>query len=264
MTGHGDPDLLGARNPRMQRVRRLSTSRRTRASEGAFVVEGPTLVSDALDAGVVLAEVFHEPGAPADLLERARQRPGCQVVAVRSGVLAAVGDAVTSQGVLGVAAMPEHGLDDIAASAAVLVLSDVADPGNAGTLVRAAEAAGLGAVVFTAGAVDPWSPKVVRASAGSVLRVPVVRLGDPVEVLTELHRRHRPCIGTRAIDADDYTVAHLPAGGAIVLGNEAHGVDPAVAGLIDSWVRIPMAGRVESLNVAMAGTLLAFEVARRG
>ncbi|HET6664687.1 MAG TPA: hypothetical protein VFG94_10535, partial [Acidimicrobiales bacterium] len=84
MTGHGDPDLLGARNPRMQRVRRLSTSRRTRASEGAFVVEGPTLVADAIDAGVTLVEVFHEPGAPADLLARARQRPGCAVVAVRS------------------------------------------------------------------------------------------------------------------------------------------------------------------------------------
>jgi TrmH family RNA methyltransferase len=264
MTGHGDPALLGARNPRMQRVRRLSTSRRTRAAEGAFVIEGPTLVGDAIEAGVALQEVFHEPGAPGDLLERARRRGGCDVAAVRSGVLAAVGDAITSQGVLAVADIPEHRLDDIPDTAAILVLAEVADPGNAGTLVRAAEAAGLGAVVFTAGSVDPWSPKVVRASAGSVLRVPVVRSDQPAGLLAELRSRHRTCIGTRATDAADYTVAELPAGAAIVLGNEAHGVDPAVSDLIDVWVRIPMAGKVESLNVAMAGTLLAFEVARRG
>jgi TrmH family RNA methyltransferase len=264
MTGHGDPGLLGARNPKMQRVRRLSTSRRTRASEGAFVIEGPTLVGDALDAGVTLREVFHEPGAPDELLERARRRDGCEVVAVRSGVLAAVGDAVTSQGVLAVADLPEHRFDDIPGTAALLVLSEVADPGNAGTLVRAAEAAGLGGVVFTAGSVDPWSPKVVRASAGSVLRIPVLRSGEPAAVLSELRSRHRTCIGTRAADAADYTVAELPTGSAIVLGNEAHGVDPGVGDLIDTWVRIPMAGSVESLNVAMAGTLLAFEVARRG
>jgi TrmH family RNA methyltransferase len=171
---------------------------------------------------------------------------------------------VASQGILAVAAIPHHGLDDVPRDRAVLVLVGVADPGNAGTLIRVAEAAAFGAVLFTAGSVDPWSPKVVRASAGSVLRVPVFSTGEAHAVLDDLRDRGRRRIGTRAVDAVEYTEVAFPPGVAIVVGNEAHGLDPALDAHLDEWVRIPMAGAVESLNVAMAGTLLAFEVARRG
>jgi TrmH family RNA methyltransferase len=238
-------ERLGAKNPRVQWVRRLATSRRFRAEAGAFVIEGPTLVADAIAAGVELREVFVEPGVD------------FEGTPVQEGVLSKVGDAVTSQGVLAVASIPPpRPYDD----RPVLVLVDVADPGNAGTLVRAAEAADFGAVRFTAGSVDPWSPKSVRSSAGSMLRVPVASGGEAEAVLAEVRATGRRCIGTRMADAPSYVDADLT-DAAIVLGNEAHGLPADLP--LDGWVRIPMAGAVESLNVAMAGTLLCFEVARR-
>jgi TrmH family RNA methyltransferase len=227
-----------------------------------LVVEGPVLLADALAAGIAVTEVLHEPDAPAGLLERAGAA-GAEVLAVHAGVLDGVGDAVASQGVLAIATAPRWSLEDVEPGAPVLVLAGVADPGNAGTLVRVAEATALGAVVLTAGSVDAWSPKVVRASAGSVLRVPVVTAGETREVLDALRAGGRRTLGTRADDAPAYTEADLPPDVALVLGNEAHGLGPEVAHHVDGWVRIPMAGQVESLNVAMTGTVLAFELARR-
>lgn len=232
----------------MQWVRRLATSRRSRVEAGAFIVEGPTLVAEALASGLEVREVFVEPDADFD------------GTPVQAGVLDRVGAAVTSQGVLAVVSIPApKPLGD----GPVLVLVDVADPGNAGTLVRVAEAADFGAVRFTAGSVDPWSPKSVRSSAGSMLRVPVASGGEAVAVLAEVQATGRRCIGTRMADAPSYVDADLSGPVAIVLGSEAHGLPADLDPHLDGWVSIPMAGRVESLNVAMAGTLLCFEVARR-
>ena len=253
MPGPAEP--LGGKNPKLQQVRRLASSRRTRASEGRFVVEGPTLVADASAAGLV-DEVFVEEGVE---LVLDTDRP---VHRVRAGVLDKVGDAVTSQGVLAVARTPEAAVDSLAGDRPVLFLAGVADPGNAGTLVRVAEAAGCGGVVFPDGSVDPWSPKVVRASAGSVLRVPVVTGGDPVELLSGL-AASRPVVGTRAVDAAPYRAADLAQGSVVVLGSEAHGIGPELGALVATWVRIPMEGGAESLNVGVSGALLAFELAAR-
>lgn len=265
--------MLGARNQHVQRARRLVTSRRARAADGAFVIEGPVLVGDALDAGVALQAVLHEPGAPAPLLARAAGA-GALVLEVRPGVLDGIGDVATSQGVLAVATIPAQAigragvddlrdLDDLDDAAPLFVLAGVADPGNAGTLLRVAEAAGIGGVILTLSSVDPWSPKVVRASAGSVFRVPVLDVAvEAGAVLDHLRGAGRRCLGTRGRDAPAHTAVELPPDVVIVLGNETHGLDDAVAH-VDGWIRIPMAGRVESLNVAMAGTVLAFELARR-
>lgn len=255
---------LGVRNPRVQRLRRLATSRRSRAEAGAFLVEGPTLVAEALAApAVVVQEVFVEagPSGGLDALDGLGGLGGIPVTPVRPGVLDRVGDAATSQGVVAVAAIPAP--RPLPAAGPVLVLVGLADPGNAGTLVRVAEAADFGAVRFTAGSVDPWSPKSVRASAGSMLRVPVTCGGEAEAVLAEVQATGRRTIGTRTADAPSYVDADLAGDVALVLGSEAHGLPTGLDAHLDGWVRIPMAGRVESLNVAMAGTLLCFEVARR-
>lgn len=248
---------LGPNHPAVGRLRRLGADGRFRRAEGVFVVEGPTAVAQALDAGVDVEAVFVEgDGPPIDL-------SGRTVHHVADGVLRRATDAVTSQGVAAVVRRPGASLADVPAGRPLLVLVGVADPGNAGTLVRSAEAAAIGAVLFTAGSVDPWSPKAVRSSAGSVLRVPVISGGEAGVVLEEVRATGRERVGTRAGDAPAHTEADLPVDAALVLGNEAHGIPAALEPHLDSWVRIPMAGRVESLNVAMAGTLLCFEVARR-
>lgn len=217
------------------------------------MIEGPTLVADALAAGVRLLEVYAEPSASVPR--------GVDPTLVEPGALAAVTDAVSSQGIAAVAPLPATGLPG---RGPVLVCVGVSDPGNAGTLVRSAEAAGFGAVRFTDGSVDPYAPKCVRSSAGSLFRISVSRGGEASAVLDEVAASGRRRIGTRADAPTSLFDADVSGAVAVVVGGEAHGLPADVAGHVDEWVSIPMAGRTESLNVAMAGTLLCYEVLRRG
>jgi TrmH family RNA methyltransferase len=142
--------------------------------------------------------------------------------------------------------------------AALVVVADrLADPGNLGTVLRSAEAAGVDAVVLTAGTVDPFNPKVVRASAGSLFHVPVVAPAS----LPDVRRAGLRLLGTSSHRGTSHTAVDWRGRVAIVLGDEAHGL-PADAP-VDGWVRVEHRGRAESLNVAMAATVLCFEAARR-
>jgi len=257
-------DPIGARHHSLQRLRRLSRRRSARTDEGAFVIDGPTLLADALAAGVAIDEVVAEPGCPDDLLDRATAA-GATVRRAAEGLLARATDTVTPHGVAAVARLPRLAATDALATAGplALVLVGVGDPGNAGTLLRSAEAAGAGAVVFCDGSVDPYSPKCVRASAGSVLRLAVARKGDSGGVLAGCAERGLRTVGTLARDGVPYDEADLARPTALVLGSEAHGLPAEVAAAVDLAVTIPMAGRAESLNVAMAGTVLCFESLRR-
>jgi len=167
-------------------------------------------------------------------------------------VLERVASTETPQPVLGVVAMRTATIPPQATF--VLVADRLMDPGNAGTIVRSAEAAGAAAVVFTPGSVDPYNPKVVRASAGSLFRVPVLEA-----TLADLAAFRR--LGTSSHRGDLYTDPVYHGRIAVVVGNEAHGLDDDAA--VDQWITIPHAGRAESLNVAMAATVIAFEVARQ-
>lgn len=246
----------------MTNLRRLSGRRRARLEAGRFVVDGPTLVAEALDAGTELVEVYAEPGAPLEVLDAARAA-GVPVRSVAAGVLAKVTSPVTPQPMAALAVLPEAPGDEVLRGL-VLVLVAVADPGNAGTLLRVAEAAGATAVVSCADAVDLWSPKAVRASAGSVFRVPVVVESTAAEAVRRLRAAGMTTVATTVdlYDVDLYDV-DMRGDVAVLLGNEAHGLPADVVADADLAVRIPMAGRVESLNVAMTGTVVAFEAARQ-
>jgi TrmH family RNA methyltransferase len=140
---------------------------------------------------------------------------------------------------------------------------DVRDPGNAGTVLRSAEAAGAGGVIFCDGSVDVFNPKTVRASAGALFHVPVVAGGDPAGVLDELGRAGLRRLGTAARGGQAYTDVDMTGPVAIVLGNEAHGLSVDVAGRLDGSITIPMAGKADSLNVGMAAAVICFEAARQ-
>ena len=261
-------DLIGARHPSIRRLRRLSRRRSSRSDEGLFVLDGPVLVAEALDAGVTVDEVVAEPGAPADLLARAAGA-GATVRSAPPGTLAGATDTTTPQPVAAVARLADASVDEALAAAGplALLLVGVADPGNAGTLLRSAEAAGAGAILFTDGAVDPYGPKCVRSSAGSLFRLAVVRSAGAAEVLAACHRAGARTFATvahgpaPAYDAVDLSGAAGTA--VVVLGAEAHGLPAEVAAAVDTAVTIPMAGRTESLNVAMAGTVVCFEALRQ-
>lgn len=256
---------LSARNPRIQRLGRLARRPGERAEQRALLVEGPVLLGSALDAGAAIDEVFVDEAAierpsVAEVLDRLD--PTVVSWVVPAGVLDRVGDAATSQGTIAVVGWEPAPLPEPGAAPFVVVLAEVGDPGNAGTIVRAAVAAGAGAVVV-AGGVDPSNPKVVRSSAGALFAVPVSVSDDPADALDSLGAAGYRIVGTVVRDGTPYDRADLGVPLAVVLGNEAHGLAPSLVERLDEAITIPMAGPTESLNVAMAGTIVCFEVLRR-
>ena len=249
----------------MQRLRRLSGRRAARLEEGRFVIDGPTLLAEALRAGVVVEEVFTA-GDHEDVVEAAAAK-GAIVREVRADVLERATDTVTPQGIAAVAVRFEVTIDEAIDAMRVgplgLVLVDVGDPGNAGTLVRAAEAAGAAAVLFCGGSVDPSNGKCVRASAGALFHVPIAMEGEVEGVLERLGELAVHRVATVIEGGVPYDTVDLAGPVAIVLGSEAHGLAASTLSAVDERVSIPMVGRSESLNVAMAGSVLCFESLRQ-
>jgi TrmH family RNA methyltransferase len=234
--------------------------RSLRSTDRAFVLEGAKVIGEALDAGIALEAVFAAPEAPHALLQRALDA-GVRVHPLQAGVIERVADTVTPQPVMAIAPWVDVPLGDVRAADFLVVCVDVRDPGNAGTVLRSAEAAGASAVVFCDGSVDVFNPKTVRASAGSLFHVSVVNGGPVTDVLSTLGTWGVRRLGTVAHDGVAYDEVDLTAPVALVLGNEAHGLPVGLE--LDGAVTIPMAGSGESLNVGMAAAVICFEVARQ-
>jgi TrmH family RNA methyltransferase len=249
----------------VRRLRRLLNQRSARRDEEAFVVEGRNVVEAALDAAADVEALYAAPEADTvcgDLLGRAGAA-GLAVFRLAPGTLERISDTVTPQPVLAVARRKAPPLASLSGADLVVVGVDVRDPGNAGTLLRSAEAAGAGGVVFCRGSVDVTNPKTVRASAGALFHVPVVEGGEPQEVLRVLGELGLRRIGATAHGGarPDRTDFIRPV--ALVFGNEAWGLPPEVEADLDEQVTIPLAGRAESLNLGMAASVLLFEARRQ-
>jgi TrmH family RNA methyltransferase len=190
---------------------------------------------------------------------------GVPVHALKEGVLEKLGSTRTPQPVLAVASCPVPIALDAIGLGLVVVTVDVQDPGNLGTIVRSAEAAGASALVVGRGAhgVDPWNPKVVRGSAGAVLGLPVVTVDDPPAALGTFRARGFRTVGADGSASTVYTDVDLTGAVALVIGSEAHGLPAAIGAELDAVVAIPMAGATESLNVGVAASILMFEAARQ-
>ena len=257
---------LAFNNQRVQQLRRLNRRRSARHDEGRFVVEGPVLVAEAVAAGWECEAQFV--AAEADGASPSGIDGAGAVFELADGVLDRVASTETPQNPIAIVRMRDHGPVEelLAAASFVVVLDNIADPGNLGTILRSAEASGADLVVLTPGSVDPYNPKVVRASAGALFYLPVVEA-----TLDDVMASGLTTIGTTSHDAAGRTIeAHteLDFTGrvALVMGNEAGGLPDEwtdTVGPIRRWVTIPHVGRSESLNVAMATTVLAFEVARQ-
>ncbi|HEX9530381.1 MAG TPA: RNA methyltransferase [Acidimicrobiales bacterium] len=259
---------MAYRHQRVQRLRRLLQRPATRQAEGAFVIEGAKLLAEALDAGVRVESVYLEPVAEpgssglAALADRALA-DGARVFTLAGDVMARVADTTTPQPVMAVVETVTAGLEELKGAKLVLVLADVRDPGNAGTVVRCAEAAGAEGVVFCRGSVDVYNPKTVRASAGSLFHVRVVVGGGPLDVLDRMGGWGMQRLAAVARTGRAHTEADLTRPTAFLLGNEAGGLDPASVAACDDTISIPMVGRAESLNVGMAAAVLCFEATRQ-
>jgi TrmH family RNA methyltransferase len=241
-------------NTRVKETRKLSR-RSVRAERRLFLADGPNAVAGALEAPDRVVEVFATPEATEQYADLAALAPSWTVVDDRA--LASLSDSVTPAGVVAVCRFLDVPLSTVASPRLVAICADVRDPGNAGTVIRCADAAGADAVVLAGDAVDLYNPKTVRASVGSVFHLPLVVERDPVAAIEAAR-----AAGLQVLATDGAGEVELAFGDRLLarptawlFGNEARGLPADLTGRADRVVRIPIHGRAESLNLSTAAAL---------
>ena len=253
--------ITSTKNPKVAKVARLH-KRAMRDEDGRFLVESSQVALEALEAGVV-ESLLHVPGGGDAVVLRAREA-GVPIETVAEHVMGHLTSTVTPQDALAVARFIDRPLEEIPADARMVpVLCSVRDPGNAGTILRSADAAGADAVIFAGTSVDLYNPKTVRASAGSLFHLPVVRGVSSEQAVAYLRAQGAQVLATAADGEESLYETDLSVPTAVLFGNEAWGLEPEVRALADRVVRIPIQGKAESLNLAAAAVLVMFESARR-
>jgi RNA methyltransferase, TrmH family len=231
-----------------------------RRREARFLAEGPNLVEAALRRGLV-SEVFVTESASARF---GSMLTDVQVHLVTERAAKVLSETVTPVGLVAVCSVPEVGLDDVLADAPrlVAVAVEISEPGNAGTLIRIADAMGADAVVLAGHSVDPYNGKCLRASAGSIFSIPVVAEPDAVRTVTALGEAGLQVLATTVDGEVSLDDADLSGPTAWLFGPEAHGLPPDLAEMATHRVHIPMPGNSESLNVASAAAICLYQSAR--
>ncbi|WLW56361.1 TrmH family RNA methyltransferase [Streptomyces sp. YU58] len=263
------PELISPRSPRVSAARRLA-KRNFRGKERLFLAEGPQAVREAAGHKDTLVELFATVEAAeryADIIGEARA-VGARVHLASEDVIADISTTVTPQGLVGICRFLDTPFEEILAARPqlVAVLANVRDPGNAGTVLRCADAAGAEAVVLTDASVDLYNPKAVRASVGSLFHLPVavgVPVEDAVDGLRQAGVRILAADGAGTDDLDDELDRGTMGGPtAWVFGNEAWGLPEETRALADAVVRVPIHGKAESLNLATAAAVCLYASAR--
>ncbi len=264
---------LTERSPRVAAAHRLL--RRPRRTEaGEFLAEGAQAVAEAIAAvarvGGVVRELYMTKAAGARHVElvRAAFAAGIEVTEVTERAAASLSDTVSPQGLVARCAIVDASVGDVLAAEPrlVAVLVETNDPGNAGTIIRLADAAGADAVIFAGHSVDPFNPKAVRASTGSLFHLPIAHSADPLVLLAELSAAGLSLLattGTAGTDLDTATddgILDLPT--AWIFGSEAHGLPEGVLAAADETVNVPIYGAAESLNLATAAAICLYASAR--
>ena len=271
-------------NKRIKYIRSLLEKGGIRKKNHSFVVEGIKLVDEALEYGnvldIIVSESLYHEIVSGDLTRNGllsdngkhiikQVKQGTSLTVVSDAVFKSVSETITPQGVIAVVDMPESGLlegdylkkaYEKSGKIKLLVLEDTADPGNLGTIMRTAEAAGVTGVIMGKGTVDIFNPKVVRSTMGSIFRLPFSYVDDLKAVILGLKRDGISFYATHLKGKESYRDISYSDKAGILIGNEARGLSDEIANLADTYVIIPMQGKVESLNAAVAAALMMYEV----
>lgn len=232
------------------------TLKKHRDKEGLYLIEGPNLVEEAIKCGAKIRSILmsedYEPGFSLE---------GNDIYFLGNRLFSKVSLTETPQGIMAIVEKPDNNFAELG-EGNVLVLDKLQDPGNIGTMIRTADAAGYKAVILVKGSGDCFSPKVVRSAAGSLFRVPIIYVEDYLE-LEELLRRSGKRIIATGFDTDRYYYdVDLKHDVALVIGNEGNGVSQELFCMADEIVKIPMSGNIESLNAAVSAGILMYESIR--
>lgn len=257
-------ELTGLQNPQVKAAAELK-QKKYRQQQGLFLAEGLRTVEEAVASKTVVS-IFYtaiEDDRTRSVLEEAAAQQ-LKLYCVSDAVMKKIADTDTPQGIIAVCKMQNVTLDKLFSKGEMLLVLDrVGDPGNLGTMLRTADAAGIGGVVLLKGCVDIYAPKTVRSSMGSLFHVPVVSGIGEDNFIAEAKDAGYELLVTSLEGADNLYKADLGGRIAFVMGNEAGGVSANLLERADKRVFIPMAGRAESLNVAMAAGVVMFEALRR-
>ena len=254
--------ITSVSNAKIKNVMQLNQKAKARREQGLFVAEGRKMFLEAPESWVSQVFISETVSRDGELMSRAEKYP-CEIV--KDSVFRQMCDTKTPQGILTVLKLPSWSEEEVLAgeNPLVMVLEDLQDPGNAGTILRTGEGAGVSGVFLTKTCVDITNPKVIRSTMGSVLRVPFVYAPDLKEACEQmkkagirLYAAHLK--GMHNYDQEDYTKAT-----GFLIGNEAKGLTDEMAAIADTYIKIHMAGQVESLNAAVASSVLMFEAARQ-
>jgi TrmH family RNA methyltransferase len=266
------PRLITSRQNEIYRFLKALTEPHTRKKHKAFLLEGATFIAEALEEDeawavltVVLTPEFSETERGQRIISEA-QRKRVQVVLMAPALFEEISGTETPQGVIAAVRQPQaerlEGLK-IPAVATALVLEGLQDPSNVGAVVRVADAVGALLVLYTKGTADPYAPKAVRASAGSLLHVPVVPVNSVSEALSWLKANRFQIVGTVPEGGKSVFEANFSDQVAVFIGNEAKGLSEEAKRSVDLLVTIPMVGKAESLNVTVAAGIVLYEILRR-
>jgi len=258
--------ITSTSNQRVKDLVALQKKSKIRQQERSFLVEGLKMLREVPKdrlSHLYISESFrkHQSSALGDI----------RITEVLSDtVFSYISDTKTPQGILGVVRMLDYSLSDIITSTKrspsppfLLILEGIQDPGNLGTIMRSAEAAGVTGIILNTDCVDIYNPKVIRSTMGSVFRVPFVYEDNLVSVVKELSQAKIRSFATDLAGSVSYQVENYTQGVAIFIGNESKGLSSELSDAADAKIHIPMCGQVESLNAAMATTIVAFEVKRQ-
>ena len=254
--------ITSADNPQIRQIIRLNTKARARREAGCFAAEGFRIfreTPEALRRQVYVSESFlREHG---DLLTAVK----AEVVSDR--LFARMCDTQTPQGILTVAAMPQYRREQLLGGPGrpplILVLEDLQDPGNVGTILRTAEGAGVTGVILSSHTADPFQPKVIRSTMGSIYRVPFRREADLQDTMRWLDGEGITSYAAHLKGSVEYTEGRYASGTAFLIGNEGNGLSDSLSAAASGRIRIPMEGEVESLNAAVSAAVLMYEAHRQ-
>lgn len=254
--------ITAASNKRVKNLVNIIQKARARKEQGVFVTEGIKMFLEAdLEQikEVYVSQSFYEKGKGEDKLEK------CHYEILTDELFRKVSDTQTPQGILCVMKQYHYRLEDLLKeeNPLLLILEDIQDPGNLGTMVRTAEGAGVHGVIMTKGTVDIYNPKTIRSTMGSVYRMPFLYTEDLEKVITALQTKGITLYAAHLQGEKYYHELDYTKGTAFLIGNEGNGLKEATAQSADIYMKIPMAGRVESLNAAVASVILMYEAARQ-
>ena len=254
--------ITSTSNPQVKRLLQLQKKSKARSEENVFVVEGLRMfveVPKERVEKVYVSETFYNKKKE----ELDFQEFPLEILS--DSVFKHVSDTQTPQGVLSIVKQKKQELDELLRieNPHFMVLDNLQDPGNLGTIVRTAEGAGVDAVFMSKDCVDIYNPKTIRSTMGSIYRVPTIYIEDTVKLLELFKEKGIKSYAAHLEGKNSYDKEDYRGGTAILIGNEGNGLRDEVSEKADIWVRIPMEGQVESLNAAIAASVLMFEVARQ-